>query len=286
MSFTLGWPAAEPALSSTSHLRIKDLARKIDALDAPLARDRHVAAQASQLRNSFDLSVSNIDDNIYALAAATAALDKVEGKLTQAKTQIEDLVARGQPVDLAKVERTLMALAGHINQSVRQADEHNVNMLRDTRLQIRISEVGGHADRARQVDLTLISMDKLIGWKLRDGPSDPQAWIELIGQMSRVATQNVQILSSLILTLFAARDYTSDVVDLVITPPADQPHRGTSSAIASDFVHSARTALLREERLSAAPMGASKRLPAYNPALPEKSPNRLMAFLKDVAFQV
>ena len=279
MSFNLGWPASEPAHLANSHLRIKDLARKIEAADRPLSRDRQAAAQSNQLRSSYDLSVKNIDDNIYALAAATAALDRVEGKLFEARVQIEDLIRRGEPIDLAKVERTLLAMADHINQSVRRADENHVNMLRDARLQIRISEVGGVEERAKQVDLTLISLDKLIAWKLRDGPSDPHAWIELIDQMSRVATQNVQILSSLILTLFAARDYTTDVVDLVITAPSDQPRRGPANAIASDFVQSARVAVMREENRGEGRRSQNRSLP------PPKAPSRLMAFLKEVTFQ-
>lgn len=264
MSFHLGWTASAPA---TGHLRIKDLVHKIDAADRPHP-DRQAIAQTQQLRSSYDLSVRNIDDNIYALAAATAALDRVDSKLVEARAQIEQLCERGEPVDLVKVERTLMTLADHINQSVRRADENYVNLLRDARLQIRISEVGGQQERSKQVDLTLISLDKLIAWKLRDGPTDPHAWIELIAQMSHVATRNVQILSSLILTLFAARDYTTDVVDLVMSPQFEQPRMGSASAIASDFVHSAQ-AVLQDDRFSSG----------------KRSPGRLMTFLKDVAFQ-
>ena len=274
MSFNLGWPVENPADVASGqwtngHLRIRDLAHNIDAADSQHTQDRQMLAQAGPLRSSYDLSVRNIDDNIYALAAATAALDRVEGKLSEARAEIVRLCQRGEPVDLCKVERTLLALARHVNQSVKRADENYVNMLRDARLQIRISEVGGQEERAKQVDLTLISLDKLIAWRLREGPSDPQAWIDLIDQMSKVAMRNVQILSSLILTLFAARDYTSDVVDLVIAPPAGQFRHGPASAIASDFVHSARSALLRDDRVQP----------------PPKAPNRLMAFLKEVTFQ-
>lgn len=289
MSFNLGWATSEPAYHAAQfdqgHLRIKDLARKIEAADHPPAKDRQVAAQNAQnaqLRSSYDISVKNIDDNIYALASATAALDRVEGKLFEARSQIDDLIRRGQPVDLHKVERTLLALADHINQSVRRADESYVNMLRDSRLQVRISEVGGQEERAKQVDLTLISLDKLIAWKLRDGPSEPEAWVVLIDQMSRVATQNVQILSSLILTLFAARDYTSEVVDLVMTPPEGQPRRGSASAIASDFVQSARSVVMRDETWPDERRRQSRLAP---PPPPPKAPSRLMAFLKEVTFQ-
>jgi len=280
VSLNFGWSANAPAPYDAGHLRIRDLARKIDAADRPHPQETQAAAQNKQLRNSYDLSVRNIDDNIYALAAATAALDRVEGKLYEARTQIDELCRRGEPVDLVKVERTLLALADHINQSVRRADENHVNMLRDSRLQIRISEVGGQETRAKQVDLTLISLDKLIAWKLRDGPSEPQAWIELIDHMSRVTTQNVQILSSLILTLFAARDYTTEVVDLVVAPPSDQAHRAIASPAASQFVQTARAAVMGDEEWPQVQKGRHRMPPP-----PVKTPNRLMAFLKDVTFQ-
>jgi len=283
VSINLGWPVGAPAQpvpgyssqkpnsqgsNAQGHLRIKDLARRIDAADRAPAQDRQMAAAASQLRNSYDVSVRNIDDNIYALASATAALDRIEAKLSEARGQIERLCDRGDPVDLAKVERTLLALAEHVNQSVRRADENFVNLLRDSRLQIRIAEVGGGEERAKQVDLTLISLDKLIAWKLRDGPDDPQDWIDLIDQMSAVAGRNVQILSSLILTLFAARDYTTDVVGLVMAPEHVEPM--PASPMANSFMQSARSALMQDDR--------------QQPAAPAKQPGRLMAFLKEVAF--
>jgi hypothetical protein len=281
VSFNLGWPASEPAQYDAGHLRIRDLARRIEAADKPHTQDNQAIAQANHLRSSYDLSVQNIDENIYALAAATAALDRVEGKLFEARSQIEDLCRRGQPVDLTKVERTLLALANHINQSVSRADENYVNMLRDARLQIRISEVGGQEQRAKQVDLTLISLDKLIAWKLRDGPSDPVAWIELIDQMGQVTRQNVQILSSLILTLFAARDYTSEVVDLVIAPPADDLRRaGHAAKAGGDFAQSARAAIMDSGRRPDQGRGRTQ-----SPPPPAKPPGRLMSFLKEVTFQ-
>ena len=279
MSFNLGWPANSPAVGARNqcafkqdakgHLRIKDLARRIEAADRPQRQDQHAPAATNHLRNSYEISLRNIDDNIYALASATAALDRVENKLSEARAQIERLCDRGEPVDLDKVERTLLALADHVNNSVRRADENYVNLLRDSRLQIRLAEVGGDEERAKQVDLTLISLDKLIAWKLRDGPDDPQDWMDLIDQMSTVASRNVQILSSLILTLFAARDYTSDVVQLVMPAQQELNRPGSATAMAQDFVQSARSALMRDERIPAT----------------AKQPNRLMAFLKEVTFQ-
>lgn len=289
MSFNLGWPASSSAHGSAArrstsnraqeHLRIKDLVHSIEAADQPHRKDRQVFAPVQQLRNSYDVSLRNIDDNIYALAAATAALDRVEGKLVQARLQIELLCSRGEDVDLGKVERTLVALAEHVNQSVQRADENYVNLLRDSRLQMQISEVGGKEQRSMQVDLTMISLEKLIAWKLRDGPTDPEAWIDLIDTMSHVVLQNVQILSSLILTLFAARDYTTDVVQLVMSPQNEPSQKTSATRLATDFVQSARAALMRDE-----PLELSNRSEPRHSVV-NKPPNRLMAFLSQVAFQ-
>ena len=285
MSFNLGWPNdAGPKKSadrrSQEHLRIKDLAKSIEAADSPHRATRQVT-QANSLRQSYEISLRNIDDNIYSLAAATAALDRVEGKLVEARAQIENLCSRGEQVDLVKVERTLLALADHVNQSVRRADENYVNLLRDARLQVWVSEVGGSEQRSMKIDLTLISLDKLIAWKLRDGPEDPEAWIDLIDSMGRVVQQNVQILSSLILTLFAARDYTTVVVELVAAgqPDAARVANTTASQIASQFVQSARAALANDNNELRA---------IANHAVPDiraKEPSRLMSFLNQVTFQ-
>ena len=283
MNRTLAWPNETAPRNSAGrqqqHLRIRDLAENIEAAELPYRQQTQVITQNSAMRQSYDLSLRNIDDNIYAMAAATAALDRVEGTLLQARSKIERLCADGEPVDLVKVERTLMQLAEHINQSVRRADENYINLLRDARLQMVISESGDREARTMKVDLTLISLEKLIAWKLREGPSDPEAWIDLIDAMGKVVLQNVQILSSLILTLFAARDYTTGVVQLVSNNQNEPSRAGSATAVATDFVQSARAALLREEaplpQLSHHPRGNVRRQP----------PSRLMAFLNQVTFQ-
>jgi hypothetical protein len=284
---TLGWPndTSRNAAGRQQHLRIRDLAENIEAAELPMSQPQQqvavpqqtqAAVQNSAMKQSYDLSLRNIDDNIYAMAAATAALDRVEGTLLQARAKIERLCADGEPVDLVKVERTLLQLAEHINQSVRRADENYVNLLRDARLQMVISETGDRDARTMKVDLTLISLEKLIAWKLREGPSDPEAWIGLIDAMGKVVLQNVQILSSLILTLFAARDYTTGVVQLVSSNQNEPPRPG--SALATDFVQSARAALLREDT-PPPQIAHSSRSERRQP------PSRLMAFLNQMTFQ-
>ena len=293
MNRTLAWPnetaSRNAAGRQQQHLRIRDLAENIEAAElpyrsqmpavqqAPAQQQTQLITQNSAMKQSYDLSLRNIDDNIYAMAAATAALDRVEGTLLQARAKIERLCADGEPVDLVKVERTLMQLAEHINQSVRRADENYINLLRDARLQMTISETGDREARSMKVDLTLISLEKLIAWKLREGPADPEAWIDLIDAMGKVVLQNVQILSSLILTLFAARDYTTGVVQLVSSNQNDAPRSGSASAIATDFVQSARAALLREE----APLPQL----SHSPRERRQPPSRLKAFLNQMTFQ-
>jgi hypothetical protein len=292
---TLGWPN-ETASRNTAgrqqqHLRIRDLAENIEAAEfphrqqmpavqQPALQQTQVITQNSAMRQSYELSLRNIDDNIYAMAAATAALDRVEGTLLQARSRIERLCADGEPVDLVKVERTLLQLADHINQSVRRADENYINLLRDSRLQLTISETGEREGRSMKVELTLISLDKLMAWKLREGPADPEAWVELIDAMGKVVLQNVQILSSLILTLFAARDYTTGVVQLVTANQNEPPRVGSASAIATDFVQSARAALLRDDTPPPLPQLSHREHREHR-----QPPSRLMAFLNQMTFQ-
>jgi hypothetical protein len=277
---TLAW-ANETAAKSTAgrqqHLRIRDLAENIEAAELPHRQQTQLITHNSAMKQSYELSLRNIDDNIYAMAAATAALDRVEGTLLQARAKIERLCADGEPVDLVKVERTLVQLAEHINQSVRRADENYINLLRDARLQMTISETGDRESRSMTVDLTLISLEKLMAWKLREGPSDPEAWIALIDAMGKVVLQNVQILSSLILTLFAARDYTTGVVQLVSNNQNEPPRVGSASSIATDFVQSARAAVLRDET----PLPQLSHFPRER----RQPPSRLMAFLNQMTFQ-
>jgi hypothetical protein len=165
--------------------------------------------------------MNNLDATICTLASAATALDRAEKSLTQARIQIADMSLRGEPVDLAKVERVLLALTEQVNQSIENADNECLNLLKDSRLQVRLAECGsGNNQPSMQVDLTLISLEKLMAHKLRDEHRTAESMIGLIDAMCRVVLQNVNILSSLILTLLAARDYTKDVVGLVV---ADDP---------------------------------------------------------------
>ena len=288
MSLTLGWPADNSAARANSargnHLRIRDLAHVIEAAEQPHRQQSRQPAVSGALKQSYELSLRNIDDNIYAMASATAALDRVEATLLQARAQLEKLCADGRPVDVGKVERTLTTLAEHINTYVRKADDNYVNLLRDTRLQLTISESGERDARTMKVDLTLISLDKLIAWKLREGPHEPEDWIDLIEAMSKVAMQNVQILSSLILTLFAARDYTTGVVQLVAAHAQDGIRiAGTQQTAGTDFVQAARAALLRDDSHVPVPNALpGKRQAEIIRAAP---PSRLMAFLNQMTFQ-
>jgi len=234
--------------ASPAHLRIKDLAHNIELDDAPYRMEPAIAPAPGPIQNALNISLRTIDDRIYALASATTALDLIETKLAEAYAKLALMRDRGEAVDGAKIERLLQTLADHVNQSVNQSDSNYVNLLRDARIHISISELNDAECRAKEVNLTLISLEKLIAWRLKERSGDAEAWMTLIDQMMRIASRNLEILSSLILTLFAARDYTREVVGLVTAPPLASASRARELAKAAG------------------------------------RPNRLMAFLREVAF--
>ncbi|MEZ5774914.1 MAG: hypothetical protein R3D33_09540 [Hyphomicrobiaceae bacterium] len=199
-----------------------------EAYDAPVHETARAAAgiapyrpqpgdMTSALHEQYEGSIQNIEQNIFGVAAAVTALDSIEEKLSQARGQIEILKARGEPVDYDKVERALRALADHVRVIINRLDERHVNLLRDARFEVRFVELDDGEDRTMGVDLTLISLEKLVAYKLRDGTRRPEETIALIDQMAKVVHHNTHVLSSMILALFASRDYTEEVARLVLS---------------------------------------------------------------------
>jgi hypothetical protein len=168
------------------------------------------------LEQSYHRSLKSIDDHIYGLAAAITALDGIETQLTQARTQIEQLRARGEPINVRKAETTLLNLAEHINQAVRRIDMHDVNLMRDSRIELRVVELDTDNTRAMGFDLTLISLEKLLAYKLRSSPMEASELCSLVDALQHTVNSNLHILSSLVLMMFASRDYTDDVSRLVL----------------------------------------------------------------------
>lgn len=185
-------------------------ARTLTGLTAPL----HVEPA---LQDRYERSVERIESCIYALATAVTALDSVESKLSEAREQIAMLRRRGRPVDGAKVHRTLIQLAEHVNTTIGAMDRHGVNLLRDSRVSIKLTEIDDSVERAVGIELTLISLDKLMAYRLKDGGLDEDEAVALIDNFSSVVFNNVQVLSSAILALLASRDYTDEVTRLVLT---------------------------------------------------------------------
>ncbi len=229
------------------HLRISEVSQaNDDSVDegagspcagqaiAPRLGDGSVRPEV--LQGKYDRSVERIESCIYALATAVSALGSVEDKLIEARGQIETLQRRGTPVDGAKVHRTLTQLADHVNTTIAAMDRHGVNLLRDSRVAITLTEIDDGEEREVGIELTLIALDKLMAYQLRNGTLEEDEAIEVIDGFASIVFNNVQVLSSAILALLASRDYTDEVTKLVLTEGISrQPREFASRKFATDI---------------------------------------------------
>jgi hypothetical protein len=219
------WTGARVFNGHSEHLRIRDVGidpdfehdndhTRLEAVPSAVTLKAPPAANIDA-SESYSRSLKNIDTLVYSIAAAVTALDSIESKLVQARAQIETLRMRGEPVNHRKVEVTLGNLADHLNAAISRVDVHTVNLMRDTRIEVRIKELDSETDREMGLNLTVISLEKLLTYKLRED-ADTNALCELIDTMSSVVHNNLHILTSLVLVLFASRDYTHDVAAMVL----------------------------------------------------------------------
>lgn len=168
------------------------------------------------LQEKYETSLKRIEGGIYTIAAAVTALDAIESRLAEARGNIEDLIRRNQPIDYSKVERLLTRLAEHTNVAVASVDDQCVNLLRDSKIEIKLTEIDGNTPREVAIDLTLISLKTLIDHKLSQGPGHPRDIIAMVDHVARVVSANVHILSSMMLSLIASRNYVDEVTELVL----------------------------------------------------------------------
>ncbi len=222
---------------SNDHLRISEVgagllhddelefAQEPIRLPAPIAMSSkgtklavvHGDGAGQELANSYHSSLKTIDAHIYGLAAAITALDSIETQLTQARSHIEALRSRGEPINVRKAETTLLNLAEQINSAIRRIDLHDVNLMRDSRIELRVVELDTDETRVMGFDLTLISLEKLLAFKLKSDPRDAGELCGLVDALQHTVNSNLHILSSLVLMMFASRDYTDDVSRLVLS---------------------------------------------------------------------
>lgn len=164
----------------------------------------------------YDNSVENIQDHIQAIAGAVAMLDAVEHKLIAIKSELQRIRNADLRIDGDKVLVALQALSDYVNKAVTSIDDQCVNLLRDAKLEIRFAE---SAHRTGQPDggvaLTMISIDALLNYKIKKAFEEglvAEDTPEFVDDISRIVSSNIQILTAILLSLFASRDYTQAVV--------------------------------------------------------------------------
>lgn len=172
--------------------------------------------QSDDWQTRYDKSVENIQDHIQAIAGAVAMLDAVEHKLIAIKSELQRIRSADLRIDGDKVLVALQALSDYVNQAVTSVDDQCVNLLRDAKLEIRFAET---AHQSAQPDggvaLTMISIDALLNYKIKKAFEEglvADETPEFVDDISRIVSSNIQILTAILLSLFASRDYTQAVV--------------------------------------------------------------------------
>lgn len=184
---------------------------------AKYAAMRDEGHRGNEIEQSYQNSLRTIDSHIYGMAAAITSLDVIEQSLSKARTSIETLRSRGEPINVNKAETTLLNLADQINMAVRRIDLHDVNLMRDSRIELRVVELDTDGTRTMGFDLTLISLEKLLAFKLKSSPMSADQLCGLVDALQHTVNSNLHILSSMVLMMFASRDYTDDVSRLIMS---------------------------------------------------------------------
>ncbi|MBI1385689.1 MAG: hypothetical protein GC150_12340 [Rhizobiales bacterium] len=165
----------------------------------------------------YSKSIQRIEAAVYLVAGAVASLDSLEIQIVRAKAELERLRLAGEPVDIDKVHLVVQQMVEHVANVVGDFENGDINLLRDARLQVRFVTTKD-LDRPVQdygLDLTLIALDNLAALHVRAG-RDPVKLERFLDGLHKIVHSNIHILSSLILALFASRDYTNEVTRLAL----------------------------------------------------------------------
>ncbi|MFY0611121.1 MAG: hypothetical protein JXQ99_06325 [Hyphomicrobiaceae bacterium] len=166
--------------------------------------------------DQYDRSVANIQDHIHAVAGAVAMLDAVEHKMIAIKLELQRIHDAGLMIDGNKVLAALQTLSDYVNQSIESVDDQCVNMLRDAKLDIRFAELESRG-QPDGVALTMISLERLLDYKIKSALTEglvADDTPEFVDDICSIISSNIQVLTSIMLALFASRDYTQAVTKL------------------------------------------------------------------------
>ena len=185
---------------------------------------RHAANYAAETGSApevwnerYDRSLGNIQSHIHAIAGAVAMLDAVEHKMLAIKCELQRIRDANLMIDGEKVLKALQTLSTYVNQAISSVDDQCVNMLRDAKLEIRFAEMAAGGDHSEGVALTMISLERLIDYKIKSALADglvAEETPEFVNDLCAIISSNIQILTSVMLALFASRDYTQAVTRL------------------------------------------------------------------------
>ena len=211
----------------------------------------------------YERSLQDIDGVVRVLAGAIASLDAAESKIVRARMELERLRAAGEPIDVVKVVQVVEALAAHVCDIVSDVEANGVNLLKDAKLEVRVSQMDPNAiDQEIGVHLVLLPLDKLASLHKRLG-RNPQALVDHVDALARIVHANTNVLSSLMLSMLASRDYTNEVtkyaLDLGLLEEKPQP---ATHALAD--LRSLNASLQASPAPEAAPRAAARhRLPDH-----------------------
>ncbi|MFT5509412.1 MAG: hypothetical protein ACI89J_002495 [Hyphomicrobiaceae bacterium] len=188
--------------------------------------------------DSYDRSLGNIQDHVHAVAGAVAMLDAVEHKMIAIKCELQRIREAGLAIDSDKVLMALQSLSDYVNQAISSVDDQCVNMLRDAKLEIRFAELETQGEHPDGVKLTMISIERLLDYKIKSALTEglvAEETPEFVDDICSIISSNIQVLTSVMLALFASRDYTQAVTKLaaresIIPSITDQPVQQIASA--------------------------------------------------------
>ena len=165
----------------------------------------------------YDRSLTNIQNHIHAIAGAVAMLDAVEHKLIAIKVELQRISDANLRIDGNKVLHALQALSEFVNDAISSVDDQCVNMLRDAKLEIRFAEMDSINQQPDGVSLTMISIDRLLDYKIKAAMAEgmvAEETPEFVNDICSIVSSNIQILTSVMLALFASRNYIVAVTKL------------------------------------------------------------------------
>ena len=175
------------------------------------------STQQEVYRERYDKSIDTIKTNIFAVAGALTTLDSIESKLILIQTELDRIRNEGKQIDCEKVEIALRRITEYINTSISRIDDQCVNLLRDAKLEIRLAEIHNPDNASAGFELTMISPESFFKHKLARAAAEglPEEEIApFVNGLKAIVSTNIHILSSVLLVLFATRDYTQAVTKL------------------------------------------------------------------------